>query len=136
MRSGSSPHPGIAAVIVFGIGLMLVGKIWTGLGVLCIGALSMAFALSPTATKVFFLAVGALIASGFFAYYAASSEITGKATCHRTRHSVVTVTREDSAAKFREVTNFKWMASGFWLAVCVVGFAFYRKLDNCPDDFY
>jgi hypothetical protein len=73
------------------------------------------------------VAIGALICGGVFGYHAASNEFTGKATYQPgIRGSSVTVTREDSP--------FRWGVSGFYLAVSVVSFIFYRKHDDGSED--
>jgi|GEM_PF-4614759 len=133
MIEGPSKYGGIAAVMVFGVGLLIIGKTSTGLEVLGVGILATAVMCAPTlAAKVFFLAVGALVCSGTFAYSAASSEITGRAAdLPGMRGKVVTVTRVDSPSKFREVTNVRWGASGFFLIVGGMGFLYSRKLDDC-----
>jgi hypothetical protein len=139
MTESPSRYGGIAAVLVFGIGLLAVGKTWAGVGVLVFGAIAMAIAFSPSASgKALFAAIGGLVLSGVFGYQAASNEISGTAIYHqgfrrgsRSEH----VTREASPAKFREATNFLWAGS----IICVLGgaitFRFSRKLDDCAADF-
>lgn len=135
MIEGPSKYGGIAAVMVFGVGLLIVGKTWIGLSVLGIGVFVLAVALLPTAAgKTISVAIAALICSGAFAYHAASNELTGKATYQPGIRGSATVTREGSPSKFREVTNLRWGESGFCLVVSVVGFIFYRKLACCSDD--
>jgi hypothetical protein len=136
MIESPSKYGGFAAVMVFGLGLLIVGKTGAGLSVLGFGICVMAITLSPTAAgKSIAVAIGSLICGGVFAYHAASNEFTGKATYQPgIRGSSVAVTREDSPSKFREVTNFRWGVSGFCLAVSVVSFIFYRKLDDCSED--
>ena len=139
MTESPSRYGGIAAVLVFGIGLLAVGKTWAGVGVLAFGAIAMAIALSPSASgKALFGAIGALVLSGVLGYQAASNEVCGTATYHhgfgRGSRSEQ-VTREASPAKFREATNFLWVGS----IICVLGggiaFRFSRKLDDCAADF-
>src|SRR5439155_26859114 len=133
-------YGGIAAVLVWGIGLLAVGKTWSGVFVLVMGAVAMAVALSSTlGAKALFVAIGALICTGLFAYRAGSNELTGKAIYYR---SVGTragrsepVTRKDSPAKFREATDFLWAESVGCLLVGIVAFNFYRKFDASADDF-
>ena len=137
MTESPSKYAGFAAVMVFGVGLLLVGKVWSGLGVLGFGGLLMAVAILPTATgKIFSLSIGALLCSGVFAYFAASNELTGTATYQPgIRGRLVSVTRQEAPAKFREVTNFRWGVSGFFLLAGVVGFVLCRKLEHYSDDF-
>ena len=137
MKESPSRYGGIAAVLVFGIGLLAIGKIWVGVGVLAIGALVMAIALSPTAAgKALFVAIGALALCGVLAYNAASNEITGQATYHhglgRGSRSEP-VTREASPAKFREATNLLWGWSILSLLAGAVAFTLSRKFDDGAD---
>lgn len=128
-------------MIVFGIGLMAVGKAWMGVSVLGLGVLAMGFVLSSTAAgKAFFVAIGAMLFSGVMAYHALSNEITGTAVYHEPipfskGWTSEPVTRGDSPAKFRQATNFFWAGSIFALLAGAVAFKFYRKLEDCADDF-
>jgi hypothetical protein len=139
MTESPSRYGGIAAVLVFGIGLRAVGKTSAGVGVLVFGAIAMAIALSPGGSgKALFAAIGALLLSGVLGYQAAYNEATGTATYHRgfgRGSRSEQVTREASPDKFREATNFLWAGS----IICVLGgaiaFGFSRKLDNCAADF-
>ncbi len=128
---------GIVALMVFGVGLLLAGRIWPGLGVLSFGGLVLAVTCLPSTTgKIFSLAVGALLCGGVFAYLAASNEVTGTATYQPgIRGRRVTVTRQASPAKFREVTNLRWGISGFCLLGSVAGFILCRKLGDYSDDY-
>jgi hypothetical protein len=139
MTESPARYGGIAAVLVFGIGLLAVGKTWAGLGVLVIGATAMAMALSSSASgKALFAAIGAVVLGGVLGCQAASNEVSGTAIYHhgfgrRSRSELVT--REVSPAKFREATNVLWAGS----IICVLGgaiaFGFSRKLDDCAADF-
>ncbi|HWD91710.1 MAG TPA: hypothetical protein VG938_05090 [Verrucomicrobiae bacterium] len=133
MVKGSSKYGGAVAVIVFGVGLLIVGSILKGLEVLGVGVLALAVVCAPTLTaRAFFLSVGAVICSGVFIYCAISNEITGTARyAPGMRGRSVTATRADSPAKFREVVNFRWAAGGFFLIVGGLGLAYCRKLDDC-----
>jgi len=139
MTESPSRYGGIAAVFVFGIGLLALGRIWTGIGVLVFGALAMAIVLSPSASsKALFAAVGALILSGVLAYKAAYNEVSGTATYHRgfgRQGRSEQVTREAAPDKFREATNFLWAGSILSVLGAVIGFRFSRKLDDCSTDF-
>jgi hypothetical protein len=118
--------------MVFGVGLLIVGRTWIGLGVLGVGALVLAVAILPTlAGKAIAVSIGALICGGAFAYHAASNEITGQATYQPgIRGKLVTVTRQDAPAKFRQVTNLSWGLSVLCLAASAAGFVASRKLDS------
>ena len=48
MIEGPSKYGGIAAVIVFGVGLMIVGKTLAGLAVLGVGVLVVTVTCAPT----------------------------------------------------------------------------------------
>jgi len=92
---------------------------------------------SPIAARRGFLllAAAAIIVGGIVAYQAACYEITGEAIYHKrtgAKSSVaVHITRESDPSTFRTVTNFRWGVSLICLSVSVVGFRFYRKLDDC-----
>lgn len=140
MRSSSSPYPGIAAVLVLGIGFLIVGFNlpanqheqaagfrWTGIIILLIGLLFLAIALSQTASlKALFAGIGATMLCGLFIYFAALNEITGTATYHRNflaKHDTgEPVTRESSPAKFRTATNILWGGSALCFGAAVVSF--------------
>ena len=132
MRQSPSKFGGIAAVFVFAVGLLLVGKIATGIAVLGFGALSMALALSGDAsTRFLIIAIGAIICSSVLAYHAASNEITGQAVYYRGwRSGQEPVTREECPAKFREATNLKWALSIFCAGIGTITFMFRRRLED------
>ena len=139
MTESPSRYGGIAAVLVFGIGLLAVGKTWAGVGVLVLGTLALAIAVSPSASgKAFFVGIGAVVLSGVLGYRAASNEVSGTATYH---HGLgrgswsEQVTRGASPAKFREATNFLWAGSIFCVLGGALAFGFSRKLDDCASDF-
>jgi len=132
MTEGPSRYAGIAAAMVFGVGLLLVGNVWSGLGVLGFSGLLLAI----TTGKIFALAVGALICSGIFAYCAASNEITGTASYQPgIRGRAVTVTRQQAPVKFREVTNLRWGLTGLFLLAGVAGFILCQKLEKYSADY-
>jgi hypothetical protein len=139
MTENPSRYGGVAAVLVFGIGLLAVGKTRAGVGVLVLGIFAMLVVLAPSASgKALFSAIGAMIISGFLGYQAVSNEVNGKATYHRMmgRSSrFEEVTREASPAKFRAATNVVWAGSILSLLTGAVAFSFYRKLDGPADDF-
>jgi hypothetical protein len=132
MIEGPSKYGGPAVLIVVGVGLLIAGKTLTGLVMLGVGILALAVMCAPTlAAKAFFLAVGASACSGVFAYRAASWEITGRATYSPHRGKIVTVTRADSPAEFRKVTNLRWAGSGLCLVAPGIWFIYARKADDC-----
>lgn len=126
-------------MLVFGIGLLAVGRTATGVCVLVCGVVAMAIALSPSASgKALFVAIGALILGGVLGYQAVSNELSGTATYHRgggRGSRSEQVTREGSPTKFREATNLLWGGS----LLCVLGgsaaFILSRKLDDSASDF-
>jgi hypothetical protein len=139
MTEGPSRYGGIAAVLVLGIGLLAVGKMWAGIGVLVFGSIAMAIALSPSASgKALFAVIGFVILSGVLGVRAASNEISGNAIYHHgfgRRSRSEQVTRDISPAKFREATNFLWAGSIICVLAGAIAFRFSRKLDDCAADF-
>lgn len=133
MSGNPAKYAGPVAVIVFGVGLLIVGHISNGLAVLGIGILALAVVSAPAmSSRTFFLAVGALVCSGAFGYRAVSNEVSGTAQYQPgIRGKSITVTRADSPAKFRELTNQNWAIAGCCLIVSGVGLVYYRKLDEC-----
>ena len=138
MRSPSQ-YAGIAAVFVFGTGLLIVGHTWSGIQVLGAGTFALSLALSPTASgKALVTAIAALISGAVLVYQAASNEMTGRATYYhwQARHNwAEPVTRQDSPSKFREAANLKWGLGIFCALVSAGGFIFYRK-SNATEGFF
>ena len=139
MTESPSRYGGIAAVLVFGIGLLALGKTWPGVGVLVFGGIAMAIALSPSASgKALFAAIGVLVLSGVLGYQAAFNEISGTATYHHgfgRRSRPEQVTREAWPTKFREATNLLWAGSIICVVGGVIAFRYSRKVDDCAADF-
>jgi len=133
MNANPTKYGGPVAVIVFGVGLLIIGDTLRGLAVLGAGILVLAVVWAPTlSSRTFFLALGALVCSAIFAYRAASNEISGTAKyLPGIRGRSITVTRADSPAKFREVTNQDWAVGGCCLIVGSIGLMYCRKLDDC-----
>ena len=139
-----SAFGGIAAVMVFGLGSLIVAfnlppemhdraasMMHTGVFALALGAFVTGIALTPTqAGKCLVIAIEAMICSGILAYHAASNECTGHAVYHegwaRGARSEP-VTRDASPVKFRQATNFLWGVGGLCLGVSIISFTFYRK---------
>ncbi len=139
MNGSPSRYGGIAAVLIFGIGLLAVGKTLAGVSVLVCGAVAMAVALSEsTSAKALFVAIGALILGGLLGYQAISNEVTGTATY---RHGFgrgswsEQVTRDNSPVKFRQATNLLWAGSMLCVLAGSVAFILSRKLDDWATDF-
>jgi hypothetical protein len=148
MKESPSAYGGIAAVLVLGLGLLIVGLSlpperheqavgmrWAGAVALVLGLVVMAVTLSQTpARKALYAAIGAMVYTGFFAYNAASNEITGTATYHlhvlAKGDKAEAVTRDTSPVKFRKATNFLWGGSGVCLGIAVIGLALNRKLEE------
>lgn len=127
--------PIIVAVIfgtVLGAVFLMTDKILSGLFIWSLVVLVVAHALSPNvSTSLLIVTIAAVIYSGAFAYFAASSEMTGKAVHYHAHGRVVVgvpVSREDSPAKFREATNYKWASSIVCASIGIVTFIFHRKL--------
>ena len=133
MSGNPSKYAGPAAVMVFGVGLLIKGDILGGLVVLGAGILVLAIVWAPTlVSRAFFLAIGALVCSGVFVYRAASNEISGTAQYSPgIRGRSITITRADAPAKFRELTNQNWAIGGCCLMVGGIGLMYCRKLDDC-----
>lgn len=147
MKESPSAYGGIAAVLVLGLGLLIVGRSlpqdrhdqavamrWMGAVALVLGLVVMAVTLSQTpARKALYAAIGAMIYTGFFAYNAVSNEITGTATYHlhvlAKGDKAEAVARDISPVKFRKATNFLWGGSGVCLGIALVSLALNRKLE-------
>ena len=148
MKESPSAYGGIAAVLVLGVGLLIVGLSlpperheqavgmrWMGAVALVLGLVVMAVSLSQTpARKALFVAMGSMVYTGFFAYNAAANEIAGTATYHlhvlAKGDKAEAVTRDTSPVKFRKATNFLWGGSGVCLGIAVIGLALNRKLEE------
>jgi hypothetical protein len=83
------------------------------------------------------LAIGASIICGIVGCHAARNEISGTAIYQKSagwrgmgKTSPEFVTRAASSDEFRRATNLQWGVSAFCLIVAVVGFKFYRKLED------
>ena len=133
MTESPSRYGGIAAVLVFGIGLVAVGKTLAGLCAILLGIVAMGVLLARTSSgKARCAAVGALMLSGLLAFEAASNEFSGTATYHRgfgrgSRSEAVTI--QSSPAKFRAATNLLWAWSVGSFLVGAGVFAISRRLD-------
>jgi hypothetical protein len=143
-----SAYGGRAAVMVLGMGRLIMvfslppelhdraaAVMHVGVFVLGLGAFVMGITLSPTqAGKCLIAAIGTVICSGILAWHAASNEWTGQAIYQdglgRRGARSEPVTRDASPVKFRQATNLLWGASGFCLGVSIIGFTFYRKVDE------
>jgi hypothetical protein len=125
---------GVAAMLVFAIGLFAIGKFWIGLGVLVFGLLAAAIATTASlSARALFGGVGGVIVGVVLGYQAASNEINGIATYHHRfgRHSLrESVTRQSSPVKFREATNSLWAGSVFCITGAAAAFYLARKLDD------
>jgi hypothetical protein len=152
MYKGPGEYAGLAAVFVFGVGMLIVGfslpatrhdqaisMRWTGVTVLTIGILAMSIMLAPTlSARMVVMSLGIALLSGAFAWHAASNEWTGKAFYHHgvgKSSWVEFVTRRGAPEKFREATNFLWGASLF---CAMAGFGCFwcsRKADDPTEMF-
>ncbi len=123
-------------MMLLGIGLLLMGKTWAGIGVLGFGIFVLAIALSPPAVAALLLVIGALLFSGVLAYHAASNEFTGKAVYYSMGRGTrgEPVTRESSPDKFRRATNVLWAMSGFGFMAAAACFTFHRKVNEYEYD--
>jgi hypothetical protein len=150
MKESPSAYGGVAAVLVLGIGLLIVGfnlppeqydravaMRWIGAVAVVLGLVGTAVTLSKTtAHKALFVGIGTMIYAGFLAYNAASSELSGTAHYfHQPDYLGFSlqgeaVTRDASPAKFRSATNDLWELSGLCLGFSLISFILYRKLDD------
>jgi hypothetical protein len=137
MSETPSRYGPIVVAVVFGIAIgalfLMTGKMLSGLFIWSLVAIVVALTLSPdTSTRFLIATITAVIYGGTFAYFAESSEISGKAVYYHSYGRVVVgqpVTREESPAKFREATNYKWASSIVCLGIGTVTFMFRRKSD-------
>lgn len=136
----------MAAALVFGVGLLIVGfslppeqhdraisMRWYGAAVLIAGMLFLALAtFESPARKSLAIAVAATIYGGIFVYHAASNELSGTATYHRNFFQKgdrgEKVTRDTSPVKFRTATSTLWGGAAACLCITCVSFLSYRSL--------
>ena len=151
MNDSPSKYGGLAAVFVFGVGLLIVGfnlpverhaqsvsMRWAGTFVLAFGMLLMAIQVDwiSRALAVSFVAAICTVA---LLFSAARSEITGRAVYHhnflmRHRWRTEPVTRQDRPDMFREATNVRWALSILCAATSLGSFVFYRKTEYDNSD--
>ncbi|MDB6020517.1 MAG: hypothetical protein JWQ04_374 [Pedosphaera sp.] len=144
MNRGLSAYSGVAAVMVLGVGNLIVGfslppamheravsMIHFGFGALGLALFILAIAVSSSMTTKFLIASAAAgLCAGILAYNAMRNELTGTATYHTfwRRHDVAeAVTRAGSPAKFHEATNLLWGAGIICFGAAAATFACYRK---------
>jgi cell division protein FtsW (lipid II flippase) len=121
---------GVPAVLILGIGLMIVGKIWLGLVVMGVAIFFVLIALSEVGWKAFWFAVAALIFGCVFGFQALSGTIRGQTTYtnFQKRRPMEVVTRDESPEKFRAAIKARWAFAAFGWFGAAGGFAFYRTL--------
>jgi hypothetical protein len=152
MKESPPQYGGLAAVLVFGIGLLIVGfslpvekhaqavsMRWAGAIVLVFGLAALALSLfgSPASSALCFSGA-ALICCAALVYSAGRSELTGQAVYHHNflaRHGWRTepVTRENAPDLFREATNVRWGLSIAFALASIGSFVFYRKTEYLDD---
>ena len=120
--------------LVAGTLLLVQGHTLTGLFVLGLTAFITALIFSPDASARFLIGtIAALICSAGFAFFAAESEMTGKAVYYRSYGRVFVgdpVTRQDSPAQFRRATNYKWTLCILCAGVAFATFSCRRRLES------
>jgi len=123
---------GVLFGIVSGALFLKNGKIFSALVIWSLVALFVAYALPRRpSTRLLVVTIAAVIYSGTFAYFAASSETSGKTVYyHNLRGRGEPVTRESSPVKFRESVDYKWVASAACLGIGTVAFFSRRKSGN------
>jgi hypothetical protein len=148
IKSNPSQYAGLAAVFVFGVGLLIVGfnlpverydqavsMRWTGAFVLVFGLAVLAFSIfGNRISQPLFFSVVAAICSAYLVYSAARSEITGKTVYHhnflgRTRSRKEPVTRDAAPTMFREATNVRWGLGAACALASIAAFVYYRKTE-------
>jgi hypothetical protein len=118
---------GVLFGIVSGALFLKNGRVLAGLSIWSLVVLFIGYALPRRlSARLVVVTIAAVIYGGVFAYFAAASEISGKAVYY---HDVLSreleaepVTRESSPVKFREATNSKWVASVVCLGIGTVTF--------------
>jgi hypothetical protein len=146
MNDSPSKYGGLAAVFVFGTGLLIVGfnlsaerhaqavsMRWAGMLALAFGLLAMAIQ-AGWISRALAVAFVAAICTVALLFSAAHSEITGRAVYHHNflmRHGWRTepVTRQEKPAMFRKATNVGWALSILCAATSIGSFVFYRKTE-------
>lgn len=115
---------GVPAVLMVGIGMMMIGKILFGLVFAGVGVVFVAVTLSvTTARKAFWISAAGIVFAILFAICALSHELTGKAIYEKKGQPDEPVTRESSPAHFRYAVNSLWTIAGISSAVAAGGFA-------------
>ena len=146
MTDSPSKYGGLAAVFVFGVGLLIVGfnlpperhaqavaMRWAAACALAFGFLEM-MVQSGRIRRVLVVSVAAMTCAAALFFFAARSEITGRAVYHNNflmRYSWRTepVTRQDKPQMFRAATNARWALGIVCAAVGIGSFVFYRKTE-------
>ena len=134
MKDSPSKYGGLAAVFVFGVGLLIVGfnlpaerhaqavsMRWGGAFVLAFGVVAIMIQ-TGWLSRALVVSVAVTICTVALVFSAARSEITGGAVYHHNflmRHGWRTerVTRQENPKMFREATNVRWALSIVCLAV-------------------
>jgi hypothetical protein len=128
----------IIVAIVFGLAmgtlLLVMGHILTGLFILGLTVFVILFMLAvDTSARLLVASIAAVVCSGALGYFAARSEITGKAVDYRFHARFVVahpVTRDASPDTFRQATNYKWALSIVCASIGAGCFMFRRRLDS------
>ena len=146
MNDSPSKYGGLAAVFVFGVGLLIVGfslpaerhaqavsMRWGGALVMAFGAIVI-MVQTGRLSGALVVSVVATICATALVLSAARSEITGRTVYHHhflMRHGWRTeaVTRQEKPEMFREATNARWALSLVCAGVSVGSFVFYRKTE-------
>jgi hypothetical protein len=134
---GTSSILALAPAVIFAIAYVTLsavsGTIVAGLLLGCaVFPLAMLLARDNSARLVV-CAFAAFFCSATLAYFAVSSEITGKAVHYRPNGRTIVaepVTRSGSPAQFRHAVNFKWGLSLLSAAIAAGTFMFLRKVET------
>jgi hypothetical protein len=120
---------GVPAVLVLGIGLMIIGKIWLGIVVMGVAIFFTLITLSEeVGWKAFWFAVAALIFGCVLGFQALRGTIRGQTTYTKfeKRQPMEMVTRDGSPEKFRAAINARWAFAAVGWIGAAAGFTFYR----------
>ena len=146
MNDSPSKYGGLAAVFVFGVGLLIVGfslpaerhaqavsMRWGGALVLVFGIVVI-MTQAGSLNRALVLSVFATTCSVALVFSAARSEITGRAVYHhrflsRSGWRTEAVSRQEKPEMFREATNVRWALSIVCAGVGIGSFVFYRKTE-------
>jgi hypothetical protein len=146
MNDSPSKYGGLAAVFVFGTGLLIVGfsmpleqharavsMRWAGAAALAFGVFAMTIQ-GGWISRALVVSIAATICTAALLFSATRSEITGSAVYHhdflsRRGGRTESVTRQEKPEMFREATNVRWAFCIVCAVMSIGSFMFYRKTE-------